>query len=72
MEFEYALLFRALDAQLDESGKKRYQACDILRYLKNLQDLGVRAVFPCCDLGVPRGIRRDRTYGRLYQRSEYH
>lgn len=72
LEFEYALLFRALDSQLDENGKKRYQACDILRYLKNLQDLGVRSVFPCCDLGVPRGIRRDRSYGRLYQGPEYH
>lgn len=72
LEFEYALLFQALDEQLDANGKKRYQTCDILRYLKNLQDLGMRAVFPCCESGAPRGIRRDRSYGRLYQGPEYH
>ena len=67
LEFEYALLFRTLDAQLDADGKKRYQTCDILRYLKNLQDLGMRAVFPCCDPGTPVEMRRERSYGGFYQ-----
>lgn len=72
LEFEYALLFRTLDAQLDADGKKRYQTCDILRYLKNLQDLGMRAVFPCCDPGTPVEMRRERSYGGFYQGPEYH
>ncbi len=54
------------------TGKKRYQTCDILRYLKNLQDLGMRAVFPCCDPGTPVEMRRNVHMGDFCQGPEYH
>lgn len=46
LEFEYALLHRALDVQLDEEGHKRYNGNDILCYLRNIREMGQQAVFP--------------------------
>lgn len=46
LEFEYALLFRALSDQIDEGGCQRYSDRDILNYLRNIQEMGLQAVFP--------------------------
>lgn len=44
LEFEYALLYHALDRQ--EQEEKRWHSCDTMRYLENLRVMGQQAVFP--------------------------
>lgn len=46
LEFEYALLFRALREQFNEDGCQWYSDRDILNYLRNIQEMGLQAVFP--------------------------
>lgn len=46
LEFEYTLLYRALCEQIDEEGAPLYTEKGILRYLKNIRDMGIQAVFP--------------------------
>ncbi len=46
LEFEYALLFRALGEQKDADGRRRYSDWDIYHYLRSIQEMGLQAVFP--------------------------
>lgn len=48
LDFEYALLYHALDGELAQGDVKKYQTADVLRYLKDLQEMGHMAVFPSC------------------------
>lgn len=52
LEFEYALLYRALSEQADEEGRPVYNGKRILRYIQNLREMGMQAVFP--------GVREDQ------------
>lgn len=47
-EFEYALLYVALNNITDEQGDPRYGKTEILRYLENLRKMGHAVVFPPC------------------------
>lgn len=47
-EFEYALLYYALNSITDDQGKSRYGKTEILRYLENLRKMGHSVVFPPC------------------------
>lgn len=46
LEFEYALLYRALSEQQLEDGQPLYTSKSILNYLHNLQEMGLQAAFP--------------------------
>lgn len=46
LEFEYALLFDALNNQFDNQGKKIYSESVILEYLDRVRIMGQQAVFP--------------------------
>ena len=46
LEFEYALLFDALNNQFDNQGKKIYSESEILEYLDRVRIMGRQAVFP--------------------------
>ncbi|MDE7011468.1 MAG: hypothetical protein K2O93_09645 [Oscillospiraceae bacterium] len=46
LEFEYALLYRALSSQTDADGRPLYTAKSILSYLQNVREMGLQAVFP--------------------------
>lgn len=45
-EFEYALVFHALYECTDTRGRRLYSEDEILSYLDNLRQIGLRAVFP--------------------------
>lgn len=47
-EFEYALLYFALNSIKDDLGKPRYGKTEILRYLENLRKMGHSVAFPPC------------------------
>lgn len=47
-EFEYALLYYALNSIKDDQGKPRYGKTEILRYLENLRKMGHSVAFPPC------------------------
>ena len=47
-EFEYALLYFALNSIRDEQGNPRYGKTEILRYLENLRKMGHSVAFPPC------------------------
>ena len=47
-EFEYALLYFALNSIRDDQGKPRYGKTEILRYLENLRKMGHSVAFPPC------------------------
>lgn len=47
-EFEYALLYNSLTDIRDSDGKKRYREDDILQYLDDIRQSGLRAVFASC------------------------
>lgn len=47
-EFEYALLYYALNSIKDDEGKPRYGKTEILRYLENLRKMGHSVAFPPC------------------------
>lgn len=46
LEFEYVLLYEALQKLRDETGVMSYSDQDILDYLDDLRQMGIRAVFP--------------------------
>lgn len=46
LEFEYALLCRALSEQVDAEGYPLYTNKNILCYLQNVREMGLQAVFP--------------------------
>lgn len=46
LEFEYALLYRALSDRRDEDGHPVYTGKNILNYLRNIRKMGMQAVFP--------------------------
>ena len=59
LEFEYALLYRALSEQTDERGHPLYTAKDILSYLKNVREMGMQAVFPAAGQAESFSGRRE-------------
>lgn len=46
LEFEYTLLYRSLSEQVNENGSHTYNGKSILRYIQNLREMGMQAVFP--------------------------
>ena len=46
LEFEYTLLYRSLSEQVNEDGSSVYNGKRILRYIQNLREMGMQAVFP--------------------------
>lgn len=46
LEFEYALLHQALTGQMDESGRPVYSERNVMEYIDDLREMGIRAIFP--------------------------
>lgn len=46
LEFEYALLGQALLAQRDDMQQRKHNTRDVMEYLNDLREMGIKAVFP--------------------------
>ncbi len=46
LEFEYALLYQALTGQMNDSGRPVYSERDVMEYIDDLREMGIRATFP--------------------------
>lgn len=54
IDFEYALLAKALEDLRDENGERLYSRVEIMQYLDNVRRMGLQAVFPKAN--KPRGV----------------